>query len=208
VGKDQSADAALVITPSFYRGRMTDSALQTHYEAVADASPIPVILYSVPMNTNLDLSVDVILKLAEHKNIIGLKDSSGDIGKISRIVYATKDQKFQVLVGSAGVLLPALLMGSVGGICGLANILPNQVCEVYDLFRNNQLEAAISLQQRLVLPNIMVTRKFGVSGLKKVMDMVGLYGGPTRPPLLPVEPAEVKQLKQVFQEENFMKSRA
>jgi 4-hydroxy-2-oxoglutarate aldolase len=87
---------------------MNDEALYEHYQRVADASPIPVVLYSVPANTGLDLSVNVVLRLASHPNIVGIKDSGGDITKIAHMVHATKAQKFQILAGSAGFLLPAL----------------------------------------------------------------------------------------------------
>ena len=106
---------------------MSSAALEKHFLAVADASTIPVILYSVPANTGIDLAVDVVIRLAKHPNIVGIKDSGGDITKLGSLVHGTKDQDFQVLAGSASFLLPALVVGAVGGICALANVLPAQV---------------------------------------------------------------------------------
>ncbi|XP_029466015.1 4-hydroxy-2-oxoglutarate aldolase, mitochondrial isoform X2 [Rhinatrema bivittatum] len=124
------ADAVLVVTPCYYRGRMTSAALIHHYTQVADLSPVPVVLYSVPANTSLELPVDAVVALSQHPNIAGLKDSGGDITRLASIVHKTHPQDFQVLSGSAGFLLAGYCVGAVGGICALANVLGAQVCEL------------------------------------------------------------------------------
>jgi len=129
------ADAAVVITPCYFKSRMSGPALEQHFRAVADASPIPVVLYSVPANTSIDLAADVVARLSRHPNIVGVKDSGGDITKIGEMVAATEQEDFQVLAGSASFLLPALAVGAVGGICGLANVLPAQVKKQAGFFR-------------------------------------------------------------------------
>jgi 4-hydroxy-2-oxoglutarate aldolase len=121
------ADAAVVITPCYFKAKMTGPVLEQHFTAVADASPIPIVLYSVPANTGIDLPADVVARLSRHPNIVGMKDSGGDVAKIGEMVRATEQEDFQVLAGSASFLLPALAVGAVGGICALANVLPAQV---------------------------------------------------------------------------------
>ena len=127
-------------------GGMTGAALARHYTAVADHSPVPVILYTVPANTSLDLPLDTVVSLASHPNIHGIKDSGGDIVKLASMVHQTGGQEFQVLAGSASFLLPALSVGAVGGICAVANVLPGPVCQLMDLYNNNKLKEAKKLQ--------------------------------------------------------------
>jgi len=194
------ADAAVVITPCYFKNKMNNSALEEHFTAVADSSPIPVILYSVPANTGIDLSVDVVQKLARHPNIIGIKDSGGDITKIGQMVHLTKEEEFQVLAGSASFLLPALLVGAVGGICALANVLPAQVCKLQELVQDGDLKEGKLLQHRLIAPNTAVTRGLGVPGLKKSLEWFGYYGGPCRKPLQQLNPAELIALETAFKD--------
>nr|XP_033799144.1 4-hydroxy-2-oxoglutarate aldolase, mitochondrial [Geotrypetes seraphini] len=192
------ADAVLVVTPCYYRGSMTSAALIHHYTKVADVSPVPVVLYSVPGNTSLELPVDAIIVLSQHPNIIGLKDSGRDITRIALIVHKTQKQDFQVLSGSAGFLLAGYSVGAVGGICALANILGAQVCELEKLWWAGQWDEARELQYRLIEPNTAVTRKFGIPALKKAMEWFGYYGGPCRPPLLPLTDSEMKEVQRAF----------
>uniref|UniRef100_A0A8D1NUI3 4-hydroxy-2-oxoglutarate aldolase, mitochondrial n=1 Tax=Sus scrofa TaxID=9823 RepID=A0A8D1NUI3_PIG len=194
------ADAVMVVTPCYYRGRMSSAALIHHYTKVADLSPIPVVLYSVPANTGLDLPVDAVVTLSQHPNIVGIKDSGGDVTRIGLIVHKTRRQDFQVLAGSAGFLLASYavglmsqgaiggawgcqLAGAVGGVCALANVLGAQVCQLERLCLTGQWEDAQKLQHRLIEPNTAVTWRFGIPGLKKTMDWFGYYGGPCRAPL-------------------------
>ena len=125
---------------------MTGAALESHYTTVADASPIPVLLYSVPANTTLDLPLDTVIKLAAHKNIIGIKESGGDITKIASMVHLTCGENFQVIAGSASFLLASLYLGAVGGICALANVLPGPVCQLVSLYSQGKHEEARALQ--------------------------------------------------------------
>jgi 4-hydroxy-2-oxoglutarate aldolase len=141
--------------------------------------------------------------LSAHPNIIGLKDSGGDVAKLGSIVFKTKYFGFQVIAGSAGFLYPALSVGCVGGICALANVLGADVCQLYTLFSESRHEQARDLQQRLTAPNAAVTRRFGVPGLKQAMDWFGYYGGPTRAPLLPLTVAEAQALKLAFNDNGF-----
>jgi len=197
------ADVAVVVTPSYYKGGMTGAALESHYLTVADASPIPVVLYSVPANTTLDLPLDTVIRLAQHKNIIGIKESGGDITKIASIIHGTRDENFQVIAGSASFLLVSLYLGAVGGICALANVLPGPVCQLMSLHKEGRHEEARALQFRLISPNAAVTKQFGVAGLKQSMDWAGYYGGPTRSPLQPLSSAHTELLSKAFLSSGF-----
>jgi len=196
-------DAAVVVTPCYYKGGMTSEALEQHYKTVADSSPVPVVLYSVPANTTLDLPLQTVLNLAHHTNIVGIKDSGGDITKIAAMVHMTRDQDFQVIAGSAGFLLPALTVGAVGGICALANVLPEPVLDLVNLFNQQQFEEAQKLQHLLIGPNTAVTKQFGVAGLKQSMDWAGYHGGETRRPLLPLTHLQTEQLQTIFASSGF-----
>ncbi|KAG9484760.1 hypothetical protein GDO78_008065 [Eleutherodactylus coqui] len=195
---EAGAEAVLVVTPCYYRGRMTSAALVHHYTQVADSSPVPVILYSVPGNTALDLPLDAVVTLAEHPNIIGIKDSGGDITRMGLIIHKTQHLAFQVLSGSAGFLLPGYAIGAVGGVCALANILGTQLCELERLCVGGQWQEARKLQYRLIEPNAAVTRRFGIPGLKQAMEWFGYHGGNCRSPLLPLTEQEQKDLRKVF----------
>ncbi|KAK3509981.1 hypothetical protein QTP70_024324 [Hemibagrus guttatus] len=165
---------------------------------VADSSPIPIVLYSVPANTFLDLPVDAVVQLSQHPNIVGIKDSGGDITRISLIVYKTRSQDFQVLAGSAGFLMAAYSVGAVGGVCALANVLGQQVCELAQLCTSGQWDRARDLQYRLIEPNTAVTRKFGIPALKQAMDWFGYQGGVCRSPLQPLAKVELENLRADF----------
>jgi 4-hydroxy-2-oxoglutarate aldolase len=194
---DAGADAALVVTPGYFKARMSPAALEAHYTAVADASPIPVILYSVPANTGVDLPAATAVRLAAHPNIIGMKDSGGDITRIGQIV-ADAPREFQVLAGSAGFFLPALAVGAVGGVMATANIAARQLHDIFTRFHAGDLAGARAVHWPLIEVNSAVTARFGVAGLKAAMDMLGYYGGAPRPPLLPLNDDERATLRGIL----------
>jgi 4-hydroxy-2-oxoglutarate aldolase len=193
------ADYALVLPPSYYKGQMTDDVLDRHFRAVADASPIPVILYNMPACTGIDLSAELIVALAGHANIIGLKESGGDVAKLGRI-HGELAGRFHLLAGSASFLLPAFSVGAVGGVLALANIAPRQCVEILRLASEGDVRAAGEIQVRMIPPNTAVTRRWGVPGLKAAMEMLGLRGGPVRPPLMPLDPEERDELRSILVE--------
>lgn len=198
------ADAVLVVTPCFYKGKMDSHALIKHFTKVADSSPVPVVLYSVPANTGLDLPLDAVVHLAQHPNILGLKDSGGDITRIGLAVHKTTRQDFQVLAGSAGFLMAAYCVGAVGGVCALANVLGRELCELERLCVTGRWDEARALQQRLIEPNAAVTRKLGVPALKQAMEWFGLHGGACRSPLQSLTEAETEQLRRDFTSNGWM----
>ncbi len=178
----QEADAALVLNPFYYKGQMTPDVLINHYHDVAEASPIPILLYNMPANSGLDMSAKTILRIAEHPNIIGIKDSDGNIVKMGEIIRNAKED-FYMLAGSAGFLLPAMAIGARGGILALANILPEKCLEIVNTFNEGKLDEAREIQQAVIPLNTAITRKWGIPALKAAMDHLGLYGGPVRKPL-------------------------
>lgn len=191
------ADAALIITPSYYRRQMTPEVLVNHYRTIADRSPIPLLIYNMPACTGIDLDTDIIDVLSRHPNIIGLKDSSGDIVKIGSIRQQA-GPGFQVLAGSGSYILPALSVGAVGGIMALANIAPAQCISIHRLFFEGKQKEAQDLQVRLIPLNTAITSRWGVPGLKAAMDTLGLYGGPVRSPLLSLSNDDKKVLDSIL----------
>ena len=181
---DLGADAALVLTPHFYRGRMSEEALGRHFEAVADASPIPVFLYSVPAFTALPWPPGLAARLAAHPRIAGMKESSGDVGLLGRIV-ASVPPTFEVACGNAPVFYPSLCAGAVGGVLAVANCAPRPVVALYRAFVAGDHPRARRLQESLTPLALAVTTSWGVAGLKVAMDLAGLRGGEVRAPLLP-----------------------
>ncbi len=200
---DVGADAALVLTPSYYKSNMTTPALVAYYEQIAGASSIPIVLYNVPRNTGLDLPLEAVEILAEHENKCGIKDSSGDVTKIGAIVGNTRED-FQVLAGSAGFLLGALSVGAVGAVSALANIAGPKLVALITAFREGEFDTAKALQIRLIEPNTAVTARFGVPGLKAALDMIGFYGGPARLPLLPLSDGEISELGDILARANLI----
>ena len=176
---------------------MDTNALLTHYRTVADASPLPVLIYNMPANTaGIDLSASLICTLAEHPNIVGVKDSAGNVSKLAQIV-ASVPETFRVFAGSASYLLPALAVGASGAVAALANIFPQEVCDVQACFEAEHFDEARTLQSRLIPINDAVTSGFGVAGLKAALELVAGYGGAPRLPLLPLTAQERTQLAEL-----------
>ncbi len=192
------ANAALVLPPFYFKSRMDSRALIAHYRAIADKSPLPVVIYNMPASTGgLDLDDATICTLAEHPNIIGVKDSAGNMVKLTQ-VYAETPSRFRVFAGSAGYLLPALAVGAVGAVAALANVFPREVCRVQELFNAGKLEEARLLQARLAPANTAVTTTYSVPGLKAALELTVGYGGRPRSPLLPLTEQERNQLAEIL----------
>lgn len=180
-----SFDAALVRTPSFYKPAINDDMLAEHYIRVADAARIPVLIYSVPVFTHVTVQASLIARLGTHPNIIGMKDSSGDVEGVAKIITAAP-KTFKTLVGSASTFYDSLERGASGAILAVANALPEMCCEIWQAFQSRDAERARALQQKLTAAGKMFGPQYGIAGLKYALDRRGYYGGPPRPPLLPV----------------------
>ncbi|WP_323674635.1 dihydrodipicolinate synthase family protein [Halorubellus sp. PRR65] len=181
---DVGADAALVVSPFYHQHDA--SAIATHYERVADASPIPVYLYSVPKYTGTTLPPRTVQSLATHENVHGIKDSSGDLETLQRYVAFTADADFDVLVGSGSVYAAGLDAGAVGGVLALANVVPELAADVHELHVADEGDAARARNRDLVELNRAVTAEYGVPGLKAAMRSRGYAAGYPRRPFQPV----------------------
>ena len=175
-------DCALVVTPSYFKGSMKPQILYDHFIAVAESSRIGILIYNVPQFTGINLDPEWVAKLSEHPNIIGVKDSSGNIGQLSEIIHLSK-KGFAVFVGSAPVLFPALCVGASGGILAIANAVPQECVRIQNLFDKGKMKEAKELQNRLTPLALAVTTRHGIGGLKIAMDLTGYFGGNPRSPL-------------------------
>lgn len=191
---DAGADAVLIRTPAFFKAQMTGDILERHYREVADACPVPVLLYNVTMFTGVTLPVDSVVRLAQHPNIVGMKESGSDIGYITDCVTRTPES-FTVLAGSATTFFHALCAGCDGGVLALASLFPAELVQMRDLVGAGELGQARDLQRRLTPIARSIGGTFGVAGLKAALDLTGFYGGPPRPPLRPAAPETVEIIR-------------
>ncbi|MFZ0635164.1 MAG: dihydrodipicolinate synthase family protein [Candidatus Acidiferrales bacterium] len=184
-------DFALVRTPSYYKPLLSLEVEAEHYLRVAEAAKIPVLLYSVPAFTGYAIEASLLARVASHRNIAGLKDSSGNVERVSEFV-AVAPNGFRVLVGSAATLAPSLEKGAAGGILAMACAFPDLCCEIYEATLAGDRARAEQLQQNLSAPSAVISSKYGIPGLKYALDQIGYAGGLPRPPLLPIG-AEAKR---------------
>lgn len=199
---DSGADAVLVITPYFYKSAMTQEALLRHFTEVADSSPAPLLIYNVPQNTGVIIEPATIASIAGHPNIIGVKDSAGNISAISDTVRMSPPN-FSVLAGSGSILFPAFLMGAAGAVLAVAGLAPVECVSLFQAAREGDLSKAQELHNRIAPLSHVVTAGFGIAGLKAAMDLAGYRGGRTRPPLLDLSEASLERIKAVMRGTGF-----
>ena len=190
---DLGADGVLVLTPCYYKNRMTVEALRRHFEAVADASSVPVYLYSVPAFTALPWPAELTPALAKHPRIRGIKESSGDINLFARIT-ASVPNGFEAACGNAAVIYPALCLGASGGVLGVSNCSPRATLALYKAFCAGDHEKARHIQ-RALLPLVSAVVASGIAGLKLAMGLAGMRGGSVRAPLLPAAPGLAEEIR-------------
>jgi 4-hydroxy-2-oxoglutarate aldolase len=189
--------AALVITPHYYRGQMLRPESQiTFFRTVADASVVPILIYNFPQMTGIDLHVDVVSQLADHPNIIGIKESSADIEKVASLTRGLPGS-FQVLVGSSAKFHECLSLGAIGGILAIANAIPQCAQLIYDRYRKGDVEGSREAQKAIV-EAAGVAPRYGIQGLKYGMDLKGYFGGPARLPLLPLDARQKSEIEELF----------
>jgi 4-hydroxy-2-oxoglutarate aldolase len=182
---ERGADAVLVVAPHYYADSMTPEALVTHYRRVADESPVPVLLYNIPKYMHFALPSGLVQELATHGNIIGIKDSSGELPQLGSFMNAQSD-RFSVLTGSGSSLYAALEMGARGGILAVALFATRLAVELCAAFADGERGRAGRLQEQLAPLARGIVAQLGVPGVKAALDMVGLHGGMPRQPLLPL----------------------
>ena len=190
------ADAVLVRTPSFFKGRMTHEAFVRHYTAVADACPVPVLLYNFTAVTGVNLPPETVAELARHPNIVGVKESGTDGAQMAALIDLTPPPPaFTVIAGSAPTFFTSLGLGARSAILAVAGVVPGLCISLYEAARAGRHEEARRLQARLTPLARLVTTGFGVPGLKAAMELAGFIGGDPRPPLLPAPAAAKEQIR-------------
>ena len=196
---ERGATQCLVVAPHYYSNAMSNSALQAHYERVADESPIPILLYNIPKYMHYKLDPELVVRLSEHDHIIGMKDSSGDLDTLPKYLLAQSDT-FGVITGHAGTWLKALQLGVVGGILAVVLFAPELTFDIAR-FANDRREPEGSETQRRLTPLALeIVGRMGIPAVKVAMQMVGLRGGPVRLPLLDSSPSDVALVKELLRE--------
>lgn len=196
---DAGADFGLVVTPFYYKGQMTAKVLGEYYREVADHTKVPILMYNVPKFTGLDLPLDTVLSLAEHPNIAGIKDSSGNLAVLSEIIKACP-AGFSILQGMGSVLFPSLAMGAKGAILALTVMAPAETVEIYRLAQERDYAKAREIQYRVLTVNQKIVGIYGIPGIKYALDLLGYAGGDPRPPLKPVGEEVRRAIRKIIEE--------
>jgi 4-hydroxy-2-oxoglutarate aldolase len=195
------AEAALVITPHYYRSAVTQEAMVSHYTAVADAAPIPIILYSMPDLTGIKIEPGTAARLSQHANIIGIKDSSAEVAKLAETVRMVPGE-FAVMIGNGTVLCEAVQAGARGGILAVGCVVPQLCVEVYEAVKAGDTNRAALLQEVLTPLARAVTKTYGIGGLKTAIEMAGFAGGVARAPLQRPSETAVREIAEMLNQAN------
>ena len=195
---DAGAQCALVLTPSYYHEQMGDDAQIAYFTAVADQSPIPILIYNVTKFTHINISPAAVSRLSQHPNIIGMKDSSGNIAGLIGYMTAGLDPEFNLMVGTASAWYPALCIGVRGAVMALANCCPRECVQVQTLYEEGKYTEALALYKRMFPVNACVTGKLGVPALKHACDCLGFEGGHPKSPLLPLTEEQRGQVEGIL----------
>lgn len=190
-------DAALIRTPSYYTPSMTREVLKKHYLSIADKAKVPVMVYNIPQYTGISVDIPLMVELSRHPNIVGLKDSSGNLIFASELIPQV-DPPFAILLGAGSILLPGLIMGASGGILRLASVAPAECVHLYKLYREGRIEDARKIQINLIPVNKAIQKTMGIAGLKYALDLLGYYGGEPRFPLLLLDESEKEEMKNIL----------
>jgi 4-hydroxy-2-oxoglutarate aldolase len=188
---------ALVKTPYYYKPMYKPEVFIAHYRRVGDASPIPVMLYSVPQFTGVALEAPEVGVLAQHPNIIGIKESSGNVQRAAEMLAAVPSS-FQVLVGSASMMFPSMVLGAVGSILALASAMPEQCVALFEAVRRSEMETARALQATILPASKVIVSQAGIPGVKYAMDQAGYRGGLPRLPLMPLQEDQKKVIRELM----------
>lgn len=190
-------DAALIRTPSYFKPKLDREVLKKHYLTIADNSKIPLLIYNVPHYTGIFVSQELIIELSHHPNIVGIKDSSGNLAFVSELIPRVSPD-FSILLGAGSIILSGLIMGASGGILTLADIVPAKCVELYKLFQQGKMKEAQKLQLELIPLNKAVTQTLGVPGAKYALDLLGYFGELPRLPLLPLDEKGKEEIKNIL----------
>jgi 4-hydroxy-2-oxoglutarate aldolase len=191
---DAGADLLLVLTPHYFKPRLDAAALEEHFRRVADAAPVPLLLYSVPKFTGLELSEESVIALSKHERIVGIKDSGADVERLGRL-RAAAPAGFTLICGSHRAVREAAAGYAEAAILAAADVFPAEYRELFRLAATGESDAARRLDERLAPRSDLVVSRWGVAGIKAAMDVRGLHGGAPRPPLLPLKEEERRELE-------------
>lgn len=204
---DIGADCALIITPFYYGGKMNDEALINYYTEVAENVKIPILIYNVTKFTHVNISPAAVKVLSKHENIIGMKDSSGNIPQLISFKKVIDRNNFNLMVGTASAWYPALTLGVEGSIMALANCCPQECIDVQKYYEAGETEKAQELYERVFPVNSAVTGKYGIPGLKYACDLLGFEGGFVRKPLLQAKDNEKEELMKILKDAKVLGNR-
>ncbi len=196
------ADFVSILTPSYFKKRLTDEAMIGYYTEVADAVSIPVVAYNAPGFTGMTLTPNVVAEISRHPNVIGLKDTSK--GNMSTYLSVAGDD-FSILSGTISTLFESMLLGAKGGVVSLANAFPAPCCELYEAFKAVDLDKARRLHYLLNKLNKSVSGSFGVAGVKYAAEVAGYHGGDPRKPLLPITEAGRQSIRNAIEDAGLLK---
>ena len=190
---------ALVLTPCYYHSSMTSAALIDFFTRLAEESHIPILIYNVPKFTHVNIKADAVKALAAHPNIVGMKDSAGDVPQLASFLAATAGEDFEIMVGTVSAWFPALTLGIEAGIHAAANCAPNACAAVQQAFAAGDNERARAIYQLLLPLNTAVTATYGIAGLKYAADLLGYSGGSVRCPLQPLNEKQRQELTEIVE---------
>jgi 4-hydroxy-2-oxoglutarate aldolase len=195
--EDLGIDATLIRTPSYYKALMTADALKKHFFTIADKVKVPLIIYHIPRYTGVAISPELLVELSKHENIAGIKDSSGNMAFLDRIIPQL-DPNFDYLLGAGSMLFPGVMMGACGGVLALSNVATSLCAELYRLSLSKQWEEAKKLQHALVPLNQALTVEHGIPAIKYALDQISLFGGPCRLPLQPLDDRAKQKIQNIL----------
>ena len=195
----EGAAYALVLTPCYYHNNMTSAALTDFFTRLAEASDIPILLYNVPKFTHVNIKADAVKTLAAHPNIVGMKDSTGDVPQLASFLAVTAGQDYEIFVGTVSAWFPALTLGIEAGIHATANCAPNACAAVQQAFAAGDTERARAIYQVLLPLNTAVTATYGIAGLKYAAELLGYAGGAVRCPLQPLNGRQQQELRLIVE---------
>lgn len=196
---DLGAELALVVTPHYYKALLFDECIYRYFVDVADKSPIPILLYNVPKFTGINMNPSLVVQLASHPNIVGIKDSADKISQLNQHLKITSSN-FNVLIGNDTLLLPGLFMGAQGAVVALSNVVPNICVEILRLFNAGLYEKARLLYFKIEPLAKVLISTYGIAGIKAALNLLGYYGGQPRKPLLPLDQELVEKVRKLLEE--------
>jgi 4-hydroxy-2-oxoglutarate aldolase len=195
--EDLDIDATLIRTPSYFKALMTADALKKHFLTIADNAKVPMIIYHIPRYTGVALSPELLIELSKHENIAGIKDSSGNMAFLDRVIPHL-NPNFDYLLGAGSMLFPGIMMGACGGVLALSDVAASLSIELYRLSLVKQWQEAKKLQHDLVPLNQALTVEHGIPAIKYALDLIGFFGGPCRLPLQPLDDLAKKKIQNIL----------